>query len=142
MLPKGAPVYLQRYGNGAWSTIGRASSTGAAAVAVSAKVGGSVAPYRLSVPALAPYWIDVNTTGCLQMDHRGENYTDEYIRTRLRVTVLAGGEPLDQVDLVPGETEWMNDIRLRGPRTRIGVTDLAYTGAPLAWNVSWVLCNN
>jgi len=58
LLPNGTPVYLQRYDAAAktWKTIGSSTASGSsAAIAVSAKVRGSVAPYRLHVPLKYPY---------------------------------------------------------------------------------------
>jgi hypothetical protein len=203
VLPTGTPVYLQRYSTSTktWSTIGRSAAAGTSGVSVSAKVKGSVASYRLSVPALAPYygnvsrsvgfahyvwrgvyhkpvlgsggsgdpwyrliaptqsnpyrssaelgadrngtsWVDVNTTGCVQLMHRGYNYTHQYVRTRIRVGVLANNALLRYVDLAPDQTQWMLGIQPRSSRTRVQVWDIGHTGEPLGWNVTWVLCNN
>lgn len=202
-LAKGTPVYLQRYSTSTktWSTIGRSSASGANGVSVSARVKGSVASYRLSVPASAPYygnlsrsvgfahyvwrgvyhkpviaaggsgnpwyrviaptrdnpyrssaelgadrngssWVDVNTAGCIDMKHRGYNYTHQYRPTRIRVGVLANNQLLRYIDLAPDETEWMLGIRPGASRTRVQVWDIGHTADPLGWNVTWVLCNN
>jgi hypothetical protein len=205
VLPEGVPVYLQRYnaGNRTWSSIGVTRANGSASFAVSGRVRGSIAYYRLQVAARAPYypgtsrhvrfahyvwrgvyhrpvltsggylqpwyrtipvtsqnpyrssaeigadrggnsWVDVNTTGCVRMHHRGLNQTDDFANpTRLRVGVLGRGTFLRYIDLQPGETVWMRSIPLNGlTRTRVQVWDLGRSGPPQAWNVTWVLCNN
>ncbi|MFC0624816.1 hypothetical protein [Kribbella deserti] len=56
VVPTGAPIYLQRYdaAGKAWKTIGTAASKGTANFTISARVRGSVAPYRFHVPLKYP----------------------------------------------------------------------------------------
>ncbi|WP_328989961.1 hypothetical protein OG394_27345 [Kribbella sp. NBC_01245] len=56
VVPTGSPIYLQRYdaAGKAWKSIGTVASRGTANFTISAKVGGSVAPYRFHVPLKYP----------------------------------------------------------------------------------------
>lgn len=205
VVPKGAPIYLQRYdaAGKAWKTIGTAASKGTANFAISARVRGSVAPYRFHVPLKYPIaagssrsvtfahyvwrgaywkpvlgfggsgdpgykvypasewpnrsgvyfgaseiggssWIDVNTSGCVGMQVKPLNYTDDYDPTTEQFTVRnAAGDLLAGKVLAPGEEWFVYEIPLNGSaRTRLGVSDIGHTGYPLLHTTTWVRCNN
>lgn len=88
-------------------------------------------------------WIDVNTSGCIAMDHRGLNYTHIYTpSTRIRVGVQSNGRWLAAADVAPGQNPWLPRVKLTSARTRLLVAALSPTGETLTYDVTWVLCNN